>query len=140
MTDTVLTYNPDIIVCIVGGNSVASKKSPTEVCSECRQFYELLRSLSSKLIIVSAQIELRYYTPGNRFGSPTLIGYKRKRNSVNRFLDKLKVKDHVLMIGGPARLDHKVFYKADGVHLNKFGIKKYMSYIYKTIQYLINLH
>lgn len=137
ISDTILSYNPDFLICVVGGNSISIDKTCAELCRECRQFYELIRSLSSKLIIIPAQVELRYYQPGNKFKSPTIEIYKRKRDSLNRFINKLKVKDHILMIGGPSRLDHKVFFQPDGIHLNKFGVDKYMSYICKTIDYAL---
>lgn len=137
LTDTILTYNPDFLICIVGGNSISTNSTSAELCRDCRRFYELIRSLSSDLIIIPAQIELRYYELGNKFNSPTFYQYKKKRDALNKFINKLKIKNHILMVGGPSRLDHKVFYSQDGVHLNKYGIKKYMLYIKNTIDFAI---
>lgn len=137
ITDTLLSYKPDFIVCIVGGNSISDDITCAELCRECKQFYELIRSISCELIIIPTQVELRFYKPGNKFHSPTIETFKKKRDSLNRFINKLKIKDHICMIGGPSRLDHKVFYNSDGVHLNQFGIEKYLSYINKTIEYIL---
>ena len=138
ITDALLSYDPDFLICIVGGNSINNNISCAELCRECRQFYELIRSLSSSLIIIPAQVELRFYKFGNKFDSPTLETYRKKRNSLNRFINKSKIKNHILMVGGPSRLDHKVFYESDGVHLNSIGVEKYLTYIKKTIEYVLS--
>lgn len=140
LADTILTYNPDFLICVIGGNSISNSISSAELCRECRRFYEFVRSLSSKLIIIPAQVELRFYALGNRYNSPTPRQYKQKRDALNKFINKLQIKDHILMVGGPSRLDHRVFYSSDGVHLNKYGVQKYMKYIKNTIDFALSSH
>lgn len=136
LLDSLENYKPDILVTILGGNSITKYKSNTELFELCKCFYKLIRDNCPDLIIIPAQIELRFYSEENRFNSPTESDYRYQRNCLNKFLNRLKTKNHLLMIAGIGRLDHRVFYR-DEVHLNKYGLTKYFDYIRYTVAYAI---
>lgn len=132
----VSSHNPDFIVVILGGNSIKRDLSNFELFHKCRTFYNLLRDTIPSTTIISAQVELRFYETPNRFGAPSLELYRKKRNELNKFLNRLKKKDYMLIIAGPGRLDHETYYK-DSVHLNKSGLRVYLAILKSTVSYAV---
>lgn len=118
--------NPDIVVVILGGNSIVRDISNHELFRRCRRFYETLRTLLPNSLIISAQVELRPGRSSTRFESPPPWIFKQRRNQLNKFLNRLKVKDHMIIIAGPGKLDNPIYYR-DHVHLNIHGLRLYMS-------------
>lgn len=125
---------PEVVVVILGGNSISRDVTNFEVFKQCRAFYKLLRDHLPNSRIIAAQIELRFYETPNRFGAPGPEDFRKRRNQLNRFLQTLKLKDNLLIIAGPGRLDNQQYYK-DSVHLNKVGLRVYMSILKTTIDY-----
>lgn len=131
-----LVDKPDIIVVILGGNSIKRDVTNFEVFKKCRTFYELLRVEAPTAVVISAQIELRFYKTPNRFGCPGPEDFKKKRNELNKFLNKLKLKNFMLIVAGPGRLDNQQYYR-DEVHLNQTGLKVYSSILKTTVSYAL---
>ena len=132
-----ISYNPDFVLVILGGNSITKDVGSHELFIRCRKFYQLLRDSLKYSIIISAQVELRRYT-GNDHETPQYRIFIQKRNGINQFLKRLKSKDHMLIIAGPGRLDSTKYYKADGVHLSKLGQENYMNILKSTIDYILS--
>ena len=84
--------------------------------------------------IIAAQAELRFYEHGNKWNAPTEEQYKKRRDDLNKFLNRLKIKDGVLIIAGTGKLDNKIYYR-DAVHLNSTGIGKYFNLLQCTSVY-----
>ena len=130
-------YNPDFILIVLAGNSLNNSISNSKIYEQIREFYFALRSRLPKSYIISAQCELRFYGTENKWNSPTEFEYRKRRSSINKFLNRLKLKDYVLNISGPGRLDDKKYYKRDGVHLTDKGVKFYFRLIKSTVRYII---
>lgn len=129
-----IAHKPEVIVVILGGNSISRDVTNFELFKQCRAFYKLLRDNLPHSRIIAAQIELRFYDTPNRFGAPGPEDFRKRRNGLNRFLQSLKLKDNLLIIAGPGRLDNKDYYR-DNVHLNHAGLRVYMSILKTTIDY-----
>ena len=87
-------------------------------------------------IVISAQVEVRFYNEGNRFGAPTYQNFKSIRNAFNTYLKRMKYKDNILIIAGSGRLDNRDYYR-DQVQLNRQGLLTYMSIIKTTVSYVL---
>ena len=59
-----LACRPDIVVVILGGNSILRDLTKQELFNQCREFYSILRDELPSATIISAQIENRFYKPG----------------------------------------------------------------------------
>ena len=132
-------FDPDIVIAIIGGNDIVNSISTEDLHSNCRNFYTFLRSEFPNSMLVGSQVELRFYTFNNRFDCPPHSEFDLRRKSFNTFLKRLKVKDCILQVQGPGRLDDRAFYR-DEVHLNTLGLNKYFNIIENTIQYCHNKH
>ena len=130
-------YNPDFVLVVLAGNSLSNSCPNKKIYEQIREFYLVLRARLPNSIIISAQVELRYYAENNRWNCPTESEFRKRRSSVNKFLNRLKLKNYVLNISGPGRLDNPKYYKRDGVHLNEKGVKLYFSLIKSTVRYIV---
>ena len=108
-------FNPHYIIVILAGNSINDAISTGELYQKCRDFYQLLRDRLPDATIIAAQPEMRYYQEGNKWGAPTELDYKAKRNAFLSFLRRFKGKDSILLVGGPNCLDNQNYYRHDGV-------------------------
>ena len=131
-----IEYKPDIVVVILGGNDILKHVDNNEIFYHCRQFYQFLRNSLPEAIIIASQVELRFNSELNRFNAPTAEKFKHRRNQLNRFIQRLKCKNNMLLIAGPGRLDHECYYR-DGIHLNSAGLRLYMGMLKSTIAYSI---
>ena len=68
---------------------------------------------------------------------PRVTNTEKKRDKLNKFLNVLKLKDHMLLIAGPGRLDNRRYYK-DEVHLNKEGIRLYMTLLRAAVVFVLD--
>ena len=131
-------YKPEIIISIIGGNTVSSTEDTKEIYRVGETYYKDLKEAFPGATIVATQIEARSYLPNNRFGAPGYEIFQSRRVAVNNFIKALRYKDHVLMIGGPNRLDNLSLYESDGVHLTPVGYAKFYSLIKKLVKYVID--
>ena len=134
LLDGLIHESPEFLVVILAGNSILHKFDNKTIYDQCKQFYTYLRQKLPNTIIISAQVELRYYSPNNSWGAPSGDEYKNRRNTINTFLSRFKLKDSLLMIAGPGRLDNPEYYR-DEVHLNNDGLKKYFSCILSAVEF-----
>ena len=137
LLESLLTSKPDIIIVILGGNSITRDIVNHELQARCKRFYQLLRQSAPNAILIPAQVELRRYSPNRRFDNPPAEIFKQKRNSLNQFLKRLRLKDRLLIIAGPGRLDDNRYYR-DGVHLNTAGLRVYMNILKSTVVYALD--
>ena len=94
-------YNPDFVLVVLAGNSLSNSCPNKKIYEQIREFYLVLRARLPNSIIISAQVELRYYAENNRWNCPTESEFRKRRSSVNKFLNRLKLKNYVLNISGP---------------------------------------
>ena len=112
-------YLPQYVLVILGGNDVGSAKPIEEVENECAIFYSTLREFVPQAIIIAAQMENRFYEKDNEWGAPTGEEFEKKRKRFNRFVNfKLRDKDYLLRMGGPAHQEDKKCFE-DSAHLTK---------------------
>ena len=131
-------FEPDFILVILAGNSLTSQNSNKRIYESIREFYSTLTARIPSAIVISALVELRFYSSNNKWGCPTLEEYKKRRHSINKFLNRLKFKKFVLNVCGPGRLDNREYYRKDGVHLNRSGLLLYLDLIKNTIKYIMD--
>ena len=137
-------FNPQVIVCLIGGNAVSIIDDNQTYYAVAEGFYESVRLIFKGAYIVASQLEARYYQPGNKFNAPLEKEYKSRRVAINHFVSSLKFKDHVLMLSGKNRLDDKSMYEPDKhgnlVHFTSPGYSKLNTYIHKTIGYVMKFY
>ena len=83
-----VSYKPDIVIVILGGNSILRDLTKYELFHQCRSFYQILRKELPSSIIVPAQIETRFYKLGNKYGALTGEKYRLRRNELNKVFSK----------------------------------------------------
>ena len=101
-------YDPDYIVVVLMGNSLTQNNSNSDIYAECREFYDNLKSAAPDAVIISAQIEARYYKPNSKWNAPVGEEFFKRRLILNKFQCRLKQKRFVLSVTGPGRLDNKI--------------------------------
>ena len=134
LLNSAFEYQPDFIIVIIGGNALNNSKPDEEIRKQCRDFYQMLRNGLPNTTIIAAQLELRFYESNNRWNAPDSAEYLRRRNNMNTFLKRLKLKDALMMVAGKNRIDCASYYR-DGVHLNRVGLIKYFDFIKCTLAY-----
>ena len=116
--------------------------SNLEIYKVACEFYATLKGKHSDATIISAQVELRFDKPVNRWNCPSGDEYLTRRIAVNNFikwLTKLSNKHHILQVGGDCWLDNKELYR-DEVHLNDSGFLCYYNYIRRTLKYILRIN
>lgn len=119
----VIQFQPNIIVVYLGGNDIKVDVELQQVYSDCKKFYEYLRSRLPDTYIIASQIEARYGSTVNRHGSPEAAEFSRLANYFNKWLLKQSFKDRLLCIKGPNKLSNSALYR-DTVHLTRQGLHK----------------
>ena len=132
LLETAFNFHPDIVIVILAANSLKNNVPNSEIHIHCRNFYQLLRIRLPKAKIIAAQIELRFYSATNQWDAPEIESYEKRRRDLNNFLKRLKLKDAIMMVAGPNRIDNRVYYR-DGVHLNSVGVRKYFDFVKCTV-------
>lgn len=142
LTDSTLfsqiaSANPHFVLVILAGNSISSDTSRQTIKRQCLEFYHRLRFELPDAVIIGAQAETRFYGEDNKWHAPTGRQYKSDRHFINNLLARsVKEIDHILMLGGPARLDRRELYESNGYHLNRAGWRVYWSHIKGMIDYI----
>lgn len=136
LLNEIVSNKPDVIVVILGGNSIHKDVPNFVLFNKCKAFYQLLRNKLPNATIIASQVELRFYSTPNKFGSPSADEFKKKRNELNKCLNRLKTKDYLLIIAGPGRLDNKAYFK-DDVHMNRAGLRVYLAILKTTVAYAL---
>ena len=134
----VAAIKPDIIVIVLGGNSIVAAKSNEEIRALISSFYTKLRQSLPESIIIATQIEPRFCAPGNRHGAPEAEEFNRRRTVLNNFMNKTIKKagllNHMVLLGSSEFLNHHQYF-TDGVHLKGIGLQRYQAAILGTIRY-----
>ena len=109
--DDILAENPDMVIAILGANSIKLTVDPRVVMYDASRFYRTLNekflAVNPKGIIVASQLPLRFVRnpKKNKHKTPNPKLFKRIRDKVNTKIVSLKTKHYTLAIGGPGRLD-----------------------------------
>ena len=138
--DEILNCNPDYIVVIFGGNSISTEVPKSVVLKNCRIFYQQLYDrailINPNVKIIATSLPMRYVYNYSH-NTPIPDEYKKLRNYVNQRIKSLTCKHFVLNICGPNNLDNVEYYKADGVHFNYLGKKRFFQIILDKIEYIL---
>ena len=133
-------FKPAIIFIALGGNSLKETVPLSKLKDNAKVFLEILRNNLPNAKLVPVQVELRFLTVENRFGTPKYETYKVLRDRFNKILQGLKERDYFCCIAGKNRLDDRKYYRSDLIHLNRLGLELYMRFIYRTITYISSKH
>ena len=139
--EIVRLINPDIIVVILGGNSISDKHSNAEINDLAPEFYNKLKqAVRSDCLKLAVQIEPRFVDAGNKFGTPEAEEYNRRRtvvnNYVNKSLKKYGLVDNVMLLG-PVSYLRAPKYFSDRVHLRTEGLKMYKEAVLGGLEYAL---
>lgn len=133
--------DPDVIIVILGGNSVTSDLSNSQIKEKAFAFYTLLKTaVRPECIKLAMQIEPRFESPGNSRGAPLASEFNRRRQILNNFTNK-KLKKHglvdrVIQLGSFDFLNNPQNYR-DGVHLCWAGLEKYKGAVMGGLRYAL---
>ena len=132
-------FEPDIILVILGGNSIVEGIDIEELKDQMVEFYTTLRFLVPiRTKIIYGDIFMRYKEPGNRHNSLPTLPYYHMATGLNKWVRKSARMGHLYdyichlePLGLPIYLC-----KEDYVHLNDFGIAKCAEIIRETLDYI----
>ena len=130
--------DPDIVVVILGGNSITNNKNNGDIKKEAESFFQNLRMVTRpECITIAVQIEPRYYEPGNHFNCPEPEEFNRRRQVINNFvkgpLKKKGLVQYVMQLGSMNRFGPERY--KDGVHLNEEGLETYKELLISVVKY-----
>ena len=133
--------NPDIVVVILGGNSITAALSNTEICHQAAEFYTLLKAAAKPACLkLAVQIESRFVAPGNRHGAPQAVEFNQRRTIINNFVNKRLRRrglvDRMILLGGAGHIVNPANF-ADGVHLRRAALARYKQSIINGISYAL---
>ena len=134
---------PDIIVVILGGNSIKEGVSNSDIKRDSSLFFQKLSTyIKAGCIRLVVQVEPRFCLPGNRFGTPTYLEFERRRNIINNHFN-VKIKKNLKLVEGVVLLGsvnflNKVENFSDGVHLKKAGLILYRKALLGSIAYALS--
>ena len=137
--DDVIAYKPDMVLVILGGNSISTERTKRTLLNNCRTFYQLLRDrldiLSPNTKIIASQVFLRWVY-NNNYNTPKPEPYKTARNYLNNYINKLRTKDYTLLVAGKTKLDKRKHFK-DGIHLKHSGLKVQFQILNSLLEHII---
>ena len=141
LINTVLKCKPDFVCVIFGGNSINWEVKWDDVLDSCKAFfgllYERFMSINPEGKIIASQVLLRFNrNPDNVHKCPDPIVYKSFRNLINRKLNKLRTKHHMMIVAGPNNLDDETLFR-DGTHLKLCGLHKQFAILKRTLAHII---
>lgn len=138
--DIVDSLAPDVIVVVLGGNSIVNSKTNDQIRTLILDFFSKLRESLPDCTIIAAQIEPRFCDPGNRHGTPEAEEFNRRRTVLNNFMNKTVKKagliNYMMLLGSTEFLNHHQYF-TDGVHLSGVGLQRYQTAILNTVQYAL---
>ena len=106
-----------------------------------RDFYGLLNrkllSVNPSAKIIASQAPLRFIRNSNRHHTPPPEEYASFRKALNKKINCIRTKHHMLVIGGPGKLDHEKYFK-DGVHFSDEGLVILFNIILSTLRYILS--
>ena len=138
---SLIDFNPSIVFCALGGNSLKETVPLKDLKDQAKVFYEILRNnLAYNCKLVPVQVELRFLDSTNKYGTPKHEIYKPIRDRFNKILQGLDNRDYFCCIAGKHRLDDIKYYRSDKIHLNQEGLKLYMRFVYRTINFILSKH
>lgn len=132
---------PDVIVLILGGNSITASISDLQLKEQAATFYELLNEqLKGDCLKLAVQVEPRFMPTGNRFGVPDSEVFNRRRQTINNFVNRqLKRRglvDRVITLGSVNYLNDPRYFR-DGVHLRGIGLERYKDSVIAGVRYAL---
>ena len=138
--DRALRCRPHYVLTILGANSIKTTVSLDTLYDRAWHFYHLLHSklkvIDSRSKIIVHQLPLRFVTNGYK-NCPDPETFKETRDKLNEKIRKFKSKHHVLLTAGPSKLDNPDYYRRDGTHFNKAGLKLQLNCIKAKFEYLL---
>ena len=133
-----IAFAPDIVYVILGSNSIVESIPLCVTKQNAKTLYNLLREELPGTSIIQCEIEDRFLSSSNHWGTPAHSEYHKLRRSLNKYLSSLKIIDSFCSIGGPGRLDNSNFYKRDKIHLNSAGLDCYWDCLRTHIEYFVS--
>ena len=128
-----VTWNPDIIVILLGGNDVKVNWPITETFNLYKIFCCALKARLPQTHFICCTIEPRFAPASVRHNTPPPDQYKVAAHKFNRLLKRWKIPDHRFLTWGSNRLENSSLFKADLVHLNEQGNKVYFELLYELL-------
>ena len=139
--NSITRVDPDVLVIILGGNSITPNSQSGDLRQLARAFYKKVGELvRPSCIVIAAQVEQRFYSTYDiqHRGRPTCEQYKRMRTHLNNFLNRNLKKagliDFVICLGSAGYINNASNF-VDGVHLTRPILASYRTTILKSIQY-----
>ena len=132
-----VSYKPDIIVIVLGGNDFANTVLNKTIYENYTWLISYLKGALPSVAIIQCQVEKRFVSPGNRWNASDTELLEKRRSAFNRKLNKCHLKDCTLRVQGPGRLDDRSNYGLDGIHLSRKGVATYWRYICQTVKYYL---
>ena len=120
-----VSLHPDIVLVYLGGNDVRIQTPLSVVYANCKRFYLTVKDRLPRALIVASQIESRYCTSVNRFGTPAAEEYSKLANYFDKWINRQsQFKDKLFMVKGANKLSNPEYYARDRIHLNASGIRR----------------
>ena len=140
--DRILAKKPDMVLAILGANSIKTTVDPRTIMHQASRFYQTLNTkflaINPKGIIIASQLPLRFVRgPRNKHNTPDPHTFSKIRNKINTKIVSLKTKHHTLAIGGPGRLDQEAWFE-DGVHFTQEGLAFQLDIILQKLHRILN--
>ena len=139
LIDEVLQCQPDLVLVILGTNSISTKVTKSVLLQRCGDFYRLFRQrldlVNPEARVISHQLPLRFVYD-HRHNTPKPPQYKLLRNYVNSYVNLMPEVDHMLVIGGRGRLDDKNLFR-DGIHFKDIGLQIHYNIIIGKLRHIL---
>lgn len=103
-TDAIGNFNPEVVVTILGVNSIVNSVTNSEINSRASAFYTRLNQVvGPNCLKLAVQIEPRFCSAGNRFRTPESVEFNQRRQVLNNYLNKTlkkhKLIDNIILLG-----------------------------------------
>ena len=138
------TIDLDVIIVILGSNSICDEHTNIEINNLASEFYTKLKQVvRPDCLRLTVQIEPRFVEAGNRFGTPEAEEFNTRRTIINNFVNK-KLKKYGLVdiawlckLLGSVNILRNPKYFLDGVHLKCEGLLKYKEAVIHGLEYAL---
>ena len=140
--DRVREIDPEVVIVVLGGNSIVGSLTNIQIKQKAAAFYLLLKAaVRPSCLKLAVQVEPRFVARENRHGVPEAEEFNRRRQVINNFFNKTLKKqghiDRVIQLGSANYLNHPQYYR-DGVHLNNLGLARYKEALLGGLKYALN--
>lgn len=137
--EALLLSSPDIVFIFLGGNDLRIDINIHDTIFNYKNLVTLIVERLPEACVICSYIEPRFAPASDRFNTPPPIVYKALARKFNNWLNRWDIPHKKFLTWGSNRLQNKLLFRRDLVHLNSIGLNLLWNLIIDILLKVIRL-